>query len=135
MKFILTALLFFVLSSQMIALELKNEMIVWDGDIIGVTVYVPDEKLADGLMNLPTKTLIASLQNKDSWIIAHVILSLRYKDRFIMSPPTWRSPTTWNGLSVRLNGDGSVYIDPAQQEILIKYWANEMKSMNLRANQ
>lgn len=126
MRSVLTALLFFGLCSQIPAQELKNSMLVWDGDIIGVTVYISDEKLADRLMKLPKEALIDSLRNKDSWIIAHVILTFRYKARF--STTTFRSTTTWNGLRVGLNGNGSVDIDPAQQEVLIKFWANEMNS-------
>lgn len=106
---------------------ISNIGILWDGDIIGLQPYLigEDEKWLLKTELDPTPLLLKALSDKDRWVAAHVILTLRYslqkKEFFI------KSPTQWNGLRVELLGSGKVKIDGSQQVVIRKFWVEKLK--------
>lgn len=66
--------------------------------------------------------LVAALSREDSFAAAHVMLTF-------LSGVDYEAFPTWNGLSVAMAADGTVYIDPAQRFTLARRWQRWLESV------
>jgi hypothetical protein len=107
-------------------LRVSNADLIWDGNPAGYAPWCTDAAeprcaaiRKQGPAAIPG--LIEALSDPDRFVAAHVLLTQLARVRYQAFP-------RWNGLELRLHGDGGADIDPRQRFILQerwRRWANE----------
>jgi hypothetical protein len=103
--------------------NISNEGIEWVGDFIGMrpTLVGENEQLVETTHVNVDSWLMQALDDPNRWIAAHVLLTARHPEcgtRFDTSH--------WNGLEVRVRGDGPARIDPKQQDAIREFWRKRL---------
>jgi len=103
--------------------NISNKGIEWVGDFIGMrpTIVGANEQLVEVTSVNVEPYLLLALDDPNRWIAAHVLLTARHPEfgtRFDTSH--------WNGLEVRVRGDGPPRIDPKQQDAIREFWRKRL---------
>ncbi|MCI0613263.1 hypothetical protein L0244_09755 [bacterium] len=107
--------------TQQLLINIRNEDVIWRGDFFGLKPELTGASLAlrDTQENI-NSFLVNAIVEEDKFVAAHVLLTLRTPETYIISG------SEWNGLRVHLQSDGKATFEGNDLVELQKYWRGKL---------